>query len=214
MRTGRETRDRVRETNRGFSATDTAPTRSTRDSPGGRASNGASSTRATALASACGIHAACCGWLPRATRTQPTRARRSKAVTTRSSYWTGQRCAPATRISMQTTFGTAMLEPEGGVIMARRSIQALASELTRKGVRVTRGRVAKPSASRASLRSATGKRDDTRWRRIRIRVWGLAAIGIPGAPRSANHAYAASGHVLRHVRWRRSVQRVTHARMD
>ena len=43
--------------------------------------------------------------------------------------------------------GTAMLEPEGGVIMARRSIQALASELTRKGVRVTRGRVEKPSAS-------------------------------------------------------------------
>jgi sarcosine oxidase len=43
--------------------------------------------------------------------------------------------------------GTAMLEPEGGVIMARRSIQALASELTRQGVRVTRGRVAKPSAS-------------------------------------------------------------------
>ena len=43
--------------------------------------------------------------------------------------------------------GTAMLEPEGGVIMARRSIQALASELTRRGVRVTRGRVAKPSAS-------------------------------------------------------------------
>ena len=43
--------------------------------------------------------------------------------------------------------GTAMLEPDGGVIMARRSIQALASELTRRGVRVTRGRVAKPSAS-------------------------------------------------------------------
>jgi len=43
--------------------------------------------------------------------------------------------------------GTAMLEPEGGVIMARRSIQALASELTQKGVRVTRGRVEKPSAS-------------------------------------------------------------------
>jgi sarcosine oxidase len=43
--------------------------------------------------------------------------------------------------------GTAMLEPEGGAIMARRSIQALASELTRQGVRVTRGRVAKPSAS-------------------------------------------------------------------
>ena len=42
--------------------------------------------------------------------------------------------------------GTAMLEPDGGVIMARRSIQALASELTRKGVRVSRGRAAKPSA--------------------------------------------------------------------
>jgi monomeric sarcosine oxidase len=43
--------------------------------------------------------------------------------------------------------GTAMLEPEGGVIMARRSIQALATDLTRRGVRVTRGRVAKPSGS-------------------------------------------------------------------
>jgi len=43
--------------------------------------------------------------------------------------------------------GTAMLEPEGGVIMARRSVQALASELARQGVRVARGRVAKPSAS-------------------------------------------------------------------
>ena len=110
--------------------------------------------------------------------------------------------------------GTAMLEPEGGVIMARRSIQALASELTRKGVRVRRGRVATAVCTRASLRGATGKRDDTRWRRIRIRVRGLAAIGIPGAPRSANHAYASSGHVFRHLRWRRSVQRTTHARMD
>jgi len=43
---------------------------------------------------------------------------------------------------------TAMFEPEGGVIMARRSIQVLASELTRRGAHVTRGRVAKPSGSR------------------------------------------------------------------
>jgi len=42
--------------------------------------------------------------------------------------------------------GTAILETEGGVIMARRSIQALASELTRKGVIVRRGRVVKPLA--------------------------------------------------------------------
>jgi glycine/D-amino acid oxidase-like deaminating enzyme len=41
--------------------------------------------------------------------------------------------------------GSAMLEPEGGVIMARRAIQALASELTRQRVLVTRGRAAKPS---------------------------------------------------------------------
>ncbi len=41
--------------------------------------------------------------------------------------------------------GTAMLEIEGGVIMARRSIQALTSELTLRGVRVTRGQVSQPS---------------------------------------------------------------------
>ena len=40
--------------------------------------------------------------------------------------------------------GTAMLEPEGGVIMARRSIQALASGLSRAGVRLIRGRAVKP----------------------------------------------------------------------
>ncbi len=43
--------------------------------------------------------------------------------------------------------GTAMLEPEGGVIMARRSIQTLACQLSDAGVRVTRGRARKPSAS-------------------------------------------------------------------
>jgi glycine/D-amino acid oxidase-like deaminating enzyme len=42
--------------------------------------------------------------------------------------------------------GTAMLEPEGGVIMARRAIQTLASELTHKGVSVKRGRAVKPRA--------------------------------------------------------------------
>lgn len=42
---------------------------------------------------------------------------------------------------------TAMLEPEGGVIMARRSIQALASELSRAGARVIRGHAVKPSTS-------------------------------------------------------------------
>ena len=41
---------------------------------------------------------------------------------------------------------SAMLEPEGGVIMARRSIQALASELSHAGVRVIRGRAVKPAA--------------------------------------------------------------------
>ena len=42
--------------------------------------------------------------------------------------------------------GSAMLEPEGGVIMARRSIQVLTAELSRKGLSVRRGRAAKPSA--------------------------------------------------------------------
>ena len=40
----------------------------------------------------------------------------------------------------------AMLEPEGGVVMARRSVQALTAELSRKGVHVRRGRAWKPSA--------------------------------------------------------------------
>lgn len=40
---------------------------------------------------------------------------------------------------------SAMLEPEGGVIMARRSIQALASELSHAGVLVIRGRALKPA---------------------------------------------------------------------
>jgi sarcosine oxidase len=40
----------------------------------------------------------------------------------------------------------AMLEPEGGVIMARRAVQTLTAELSRKGVLVRRGRAGKPSA--------------------------------------------------------------------
>ena len=39
-----------------------------------------------------------------------------------------------------------MLEPEGGVIMARRAVQTLTAELSRKGVLVRRGRAGKPSA--------------------------------------------------------------------
>jgi monomeric sarcosine oxidase len=53
---------------------------------------------------------------------------------------------------------SAMLEPEGGVIMARRSIQALASELSHAGVRLIRGRAVKPAAPGrvSSLRLADG----------------------------------------------------------
>ena len=40
--------------------------------------------------------------------------------------------------------GRLMLEPEGGVIMARRSVQALASELARTGVDVRPGRAVRP----------------------------------------------------------------------
>ena len=40
----------------------------------------------------------------------------------------------------------AMLEPDGGVVMARRSVQTLTAELSRKGVLVRRGRALKPSA--------------------------------------------------------------------
>ena len=40
----------------------------------------------------------------------------------------------------------AMLEPDGGVVMARRSVQTLTAELSRKGVLVRRGRAWKPSA--------------------------------------------------------------------
>jgi glycine/D-amino acid oxidase-like deaminating enzyme len=43
------------------------------------------------------------------------------------------------------TDGLLMLEPDGGVIMARRSVQALAAELSRKGVRIQHGRVETPS---------------------------------------------------------------------
>jgi sarcosine oxidase len=44
--------------------------------------------------------------------------------------------------------GMAMLEPESGVVMARRSVQTLVAELWRKGVHVRRGRVMQPTASR------------------------------------------------------------------
>jgi glycine/D-amino acid oxidase-like deaminating enzyme len=42
--------------------------------------------------------------------------------------------------------GLLMLEPDGGAIMARRSVQVLATELSRKGVRLHHGRVEQPSA--------------------------------------------------------------------
>src|SRR5258706_3405999 len=42
--------------------------------------------------------------------------------------------------------GLAMLEPDGGVLMARRSVQTLTAELSRKGVIVRRGHASKPSA--------------------------------------------------------------------
>jgi glycine/D-amino acid oxidase-like deaminating enzyme len=74
--------------------------------------------------------------------------------------------------------GSAMLEPEGGVIMARRSIQALASELTQKGVRVIRGRVEKPSASGrlSAVQLADGKTlaGDT----FVFACAGVAAVGV------------------------------------
>jgi monomeric sarcosine oxidase len=41
---------------------------------------------------------------------------------------------------------SALFEPEGGVIMARRSVQALTAELSRTGVIMRRGRALKPSA--------------------------------------------------------------------
>jgi sarcosine oxidase len=47
--------------------------------------------------------------------------------------------------------GLFMLEPQAGVIMARRSVQVLAAELSRRGVAVRTGRALKPStAGRAS----------------------------------------------------------------
>jgi glycine/D-amino acid oxidase-like deaminating enzyme len=41
--------------------------------------------------------------------------------------------------------GLLMLEPDGGAIMARRSVQVLAAELSRTGVRIQHGRVEQPS---------------------------------------------------------------------
>jgi glycine/D-amino acid oxidase-like deaminating enzyme len=42
--------------------------------------------------------------------------------------------------------GLLMLEPQGGVIMARRSVQALAAELTRQGVIIRTGQAQRPPA--------------------------------------------------------------------
>ena len=52
----------------------------------------------------------------------------------------------------------ALVEPECGVIMARRSIQALSAELASKGVILRRGRIEKPAARGhvSSLRSSEG----------------------------------------------------------
>ena len=51
----------------------------------------------------------------------------------------------------------AILEPDAGVLMARRSTQALTAELTRQGVRVVRGRaVASSTGSMRNLRLADG----------------------------------------------------------
>ena len=44
-----------------------------------------------------------------------------------------------------TDDAAVVLEPDGGVVMARRSVQALTAELTRTGVLLRRGRVRKPS---------------------------------------------------------------------
>jgi len=46
----------------------------------------------------------------------------------------------------------AMIEPDAGVLMARRSIQALAADVSRKGVRIIRGRAEVPS-TRGPLRA-------------------------------------------------------------
>ena len=53
---------------------------------------------------------------------------------------------------------SAMLEPDGGVIMARRSIQVLSSELSRTGVRILRARAQGPSSTGrvSTLRTADG----------------------------------------------------------
>lgn len=45
--------------------------------------------------------------------------------------------------------GVALLEPDCGVLMARRAVQALVADLERRGARVRRGRVAAPAAERA-----------------------------------------------------------------
>jgi monomeric sarcosine oxidase len=60
---------------------------------------------------------------------------------------------------------SALFEPEGGVIMARRSVQALTAELSRKGVVVRRGRAQKPAVpgrvSTVSLTDGTTLSGDT-----------------------------------------------------
>ena len=54
--------------------------------------------------------------------------------------------------------GLLILEPEGGVIMARRAVQVLAAELSRRGVTVRPGRALKPSTPRrvSSIRMTDG----------------------------------------------------------
>jgi monomeric sarcosine oxidase len=64
-----------------------------------------------------------------------------------------------------TGVGSAMFEPEGGVIMARRAIQSLVSELAAAGVRVVRAYVERPSTparvSEVALRDGTRLTGDT-----------------------------------------------------
>ena len=54
--------------------------------------------------------------------------------------------------------GLLILEPQGGVIMARRAVQVLAAELSRRSVTVRPGRALKPSTSRrvSSIRMIDG----------------------------------------------------------
>ena len=103
--------------------------------------------RETTSLSACGTSVACSGWRLKTTVTQSTRWRRCESCIVRSSCSIGWNCARAIRIWMGPRVGMAMLEPESGVVMARRSVQTLIAELARKGVHVRRGRAVRPTAS-------------------------------------------------------------------